>query len=209
MVFTKKQINPRFFIVLFVLTYFIMLIGGGLLKPGFSHVRQYISELNAITTPHAALIGWVGFIPFGISGLILMVYAAKYIPLSGFGKVGYWLLIAEPIAYIGSAFAPFDVGCPAEGSLSQFIHNALGAVTYLMTTIGLIIISLSPSLAMKWRAFWFAIAIIWFGLFSLMIDPSFGEWRGIIQRLAEWIVYGAIIITAWKFLGKPANQIPK
>ncbi|MEJ6576731.1 MAG: hypothetical protein QNL35_09840, partial [Emcibacteraceae bacterium] len=67
-------------------------------------------------------------------------------------------------------------------------------------------ISLSSNLSGKMRALWLVLAIVWFGLFSLMLEPSFSEWRGIIQRLAEWIVYGVLTASAWHFLARAKPQ---
>ena len=192
--------NKRIYIYLVIATYLIMMVGGGMLKPGYSHISQYISELNATGSENAMFIGWMGFMPFGIASFLLIIICAPYVPLKGAGKSGFWLLAAEPIAYIGSTFAPCDLGCPAEGSMMQNIHNALGAVTYLATTVGLIMIACARDVEPRWRVAFFALAIIWYSFFSMMLEPDMIQYRGILQRLAEWIVYGTLLIFAWNIL---------
>ena len=190
--------TKRGLVILTVITYLIMLFGGAMLKPGYSHFSQYISELNATGTPFADTIGWLGFVPFGLSALALWAVTAKYAPVSGASRLGYWLLLAEPIAYIGSAFAPCDVGCPGEGSLSQGLHNLLGLCTYLATTFGLFLLSFTPGLKAPARIGWILLAAVWFGLFALMLDGSLAAQRGILQRSAEWIVYSTLLVIAWR-----------
>ncbi|WP_293756408.1 hypothetical protein [Stenotrophomonas sp.] len=50
--------HPRRIVPLLVLAYLGMLFGGALLKPGYSHMAQYISELGASGSAHARLISW-------------------------------------------------------------------------------------------------------------------------------------------------------
>ena len=193
--------SKRWLILVVIVTYLLMLVGGAALKPGYSHISQYISELNATGTAFAQTIGWLGFIPFGLGSVLLLITVRPHAPVSGASAVGYWLLLAEPIAYIGSAFAPCDIGCPSEGSISQNLHNLLGLCTYLSTTLGLVLLSFTPNLNKSTRFFWLFLAVTWFTLFGLMLDESLSGQRGILQRLAEWIVYSGLLFSAWKLLG--------
>ncbi|RXJ72747.1 hypothetical protein CS022_14015 [Veronia nyctiphanis] len=78
-------------------SYLVMLLGGGAIKPEYSHLEQYISELNATGTPFSMLIGYLGFIPFGVLSAILIVFVLNQASISGITKVGVCLLFAEPI----------------------------------------------------------------------------------------------------------------
>ncbi|MCD9088403.1 DUF998 domain-containing protein [Stenotrophomonas sp. SY1] len=195
--------KPRWLIVLFVLVYVGMLVGGAALKPGYSAQAQYISELGASGSAHAIVISVAGFIPVGVLAAALLVVMAPRVPVSGASRVGYWLLLCEPLAWIGSALAPCDLGCPMEGSLSQALHNLLGVFTYLGTTLGLVLLATTPGLRASMRMAWVALAATWLLLFVLMGAPPLHEWRGLLQRLAEWLVYGSLCITAWR-LAQPA-----
>ncbi len=200
--------NSRWLVVAVVLIYLVMLFGGGALKPGYSHISQFISELNATGTPYARSIGWLGFVSFGVFAGTLLVVTARKAPVQGISRLGYWLLMAEPIAYIGSAIVPCDIGCPAEGSPSQILHNVLGLFTYLSTALGLFFLSFTPSLSSLQRAVWVCISLLWLTLFGLMVDGSLAQWRGILQRLAEWIVYGVLWTCAWRLLGPDKSSGP-
>lgn len=198
----EKMVRKHWLVIAVVLSYVLMLFGGGALKPAYSHVSQFISELNAVGTPFAGMIGWAGFLPFGILSAALLVAAAPSIPVQGASRIGYWLLMAQPVAYIGSVLAPCDMGCPLHGSVRQMLHNGLALTTYSATAISLFLFCLAPGISMTWRTFWILLAVVWFALFALMIDVSFAEWRGLLQRLAEGIVYTVLCICAWRFLGR-------
>lgn len=193
--------SKRWLVIAVILSYLIMLFGGGALKPGYSHASQFISELNASGTPFAQTIGWLGFFPFGVLAGALIVVASRRAPVKGASRLGYWLLMAEPIAYIGSAIAPCDLGCPLEGSTNQMLHNMLGLFTYLATTLGLFLLAFTPRIAVGWRLFWVALSFLWLTLFAFMMADPMAEWRGLLQRLAEWIVFGSLCICAWRILG--------
>ncbi|WP_449467949.1 DUF998 domain-containing protein [Stenotrophomonas humi] len=198
--------NPRGIIVLFVLVYVAMLFGGAALKPDYSAMSQYISELGATGSARAVLISIGGFIPVGVLAALLLWAMASRVPVSGASRVGYWLLLCEPLAWIGSALAPCDLGCPLEGSLSQTLHNLLGVFTYVGTTLGLLLLATAPRIKPTIRLLWVALAIIWLLLFALMGKPPLHDWRGLLQRLAEWLVYGALCIAAWR-LASPASTL--
>lgn len=194
--------HPRSIVVLFALAYLCMLFGGALLKPGYSHLAQYISELGASGSAHARLISLAGFVPVGLVAAWLLVATAPFAPVGGASRFGYWLLLCEPLAWIGSALAPCDLGCPAGGSTRQLLHTLLGLVTYGGTALGLLLLATAPRLRIGLRLLWIALAATWLLLFVLMAAPDLQPWRGLLQRLAEWLVYGALCGAAWRLGGQ-------
>ncbi len=198
--------SNRWPVIAVVLSYLFMLFGGGAVKPDYSHINQFISELNATGTPYARTIGWIGFVPFGVFASILLIATERKAPVHGISRLGYWMLLAEPIAYIGSAIAPCDIGCPTEGSPSQILHNLLGVITFLSTTLGLFFLSFTPNTSVAHRASWVCLSLMWLTLFGLMVDGSMFEFRGALQRVGEWIVYGVLCVCAWRILG-PNNSL--
>ncbi len=198
--------HPRRIVPLLVLAYLGMLFGGALLKPGYSHMAQYISELGASGSAHARLISLAGFVPVGLLAAWLLLACARLAPVRGASRLGYWLLMCEPLAWIGSALAPCDLGCPATGSLDQQLHTLLGMLTYGGTALGLLLLATAPRLPARIRLLWAGLAASWLLLFVLMALPELQAWRGLLQRLAEWLVYGVLCGAAWR-LGGPARAI--
>lgn len=71
---------------LFFLTLALDLLGiwiGGQLQPDYSHVSQYISELNACGTPWGREIGLYLFLPLGIAMTAFLLTIRPYIQLRG------------------------------------------------------------------------------------------------------------------------------
>lgn len=190
----------RWLVVGLAVYYPLVLFGGAALKAEYNHVSQYISELNATGSDWSWQIGYMGFLPLGLLGLVSLVVVAPRARLNGVGKIGCWLLIAEPVAYVGSAFAPCDLGCPATGSLSQNAHNVLSAITLVMTTFGLVLLSCNSRLSPVQRVAWLALAATFITLYAFALAPDLAQWRGLLQRFAEGILYGCLCLISWRLL---------
>ena len=193
-------VSRRWLVVMFAVFYFAVLFGGASLKTEYNHINQYISELNATGTEWSWQIGYFGFIPLGLLGFVLLLVVAPSARLTGVSQIGYWLLIGEPLAYVGSAFAPCDLGCPGAGSLSQNVHNILSAITLFLTTSGLILLFFNERHAPSKKVGWLALAAIFITLYTLALVPGLATWRGLLQRLAEGILYGCLCLVSWQLL---------
>ena len=194
------QINGRWIVVALVVLYPTVIFGGALLKTDYSHVSQYISELNAVGSAWSWQIGYLGFLPLGLLGFWLLLVVARSSGLTGISHIGCWLLIGEPIAYIGSAFAPCDLGCSSTGSLSQDAHNIVSVVTLLMTALGLVLLSFNRRIPPIRRVGWLVLAAIFITLYTLALAPDLAPWKGLLQRLAEGVLYGCLCVVAWQLL---------
>lgn len=179
-----------------------MLAIGGALKPGYSHVSQYISELNATGTPWAAAIGWLGFVPLGLLLAAFLVVAAPLASLRGASRAGWWLLMGQPLAYVGAALAPCDAGCPATGSVSQDLHNLLGVVTYPAAGLGLLLLAFAPRLSPALRAAFVLASAVWMAGFVAMVVPELAAIRGALQRATEAVLYLVVVLVAYRMLGR-------
>ena len=199
-------VSRRWLVVTFAVFYLAVIFGGASLKTEYSHISQYISELNATGTAWSWLIGYFGFLPIGLLGFVLLLVVAPNARLTGVSQIGYWLLIGEPVAYAGSAFAPCDLGCPSAGSLSQNFHNILSAITLLVTTTGLILLFFNERLAPRQKAGWLVLAATFIMLYTLALVPDLAMWRGLLQRLAEGILYGCLCLVSWRLLA-PQNDL--
>ncbi|MBA6233102.1 MULTISPECIES: DUF998 domain-containing protein [unclassified Colwellia] len=196
----RETINKRWLVIAVIISYLMMLFGGAALKPDYSHISQFISELNATGTPYAGIVSWLGFFLFGVLASLLLFVTADKAPVRGISRIGYWLLIAEPIAYMGSAFSPCDFGCPVDGGMSQLMHNALAVATFISTSLGLFLLSFTPKISVLQRVFWVVLSCLWQVLFVLMLDEAMLEIRGLLQRIGECVVYSVLCISAWRLL---------
>ena len=196
----RSWVSSRWIVVALAILYAVVVYGGASLKDDYSHISQYISELNASGSSWSWQIGYLGFLPLGLLGFLLLLVVVPHAKLSGISQVGGWMLVAEPVAYIGSAFAPCDLGCPTAGSLSQNIHNLLSVVTLPVTTLGLVFLSFSGRLVISKKVGWLALAVTFITLYALALVPDLAPWKGLLQRVAEGILYGSLCIVGWRLL---------
>lgn len=169
----------------------------GALRPGYSHARQYISELGERGAPHAALVGLAGFLPTGLLVCLFLGLAAGHFPRRPSTALGVGLLAGVGLAYIGAALFPCDPGCPATGSAGQQIHNSLALLEYGGGAAGLIALARSFRADPAWRPLW-AYSLL-SGLVvalapPLLSSPASAGWRGLTQRLAEVAIFGWIAV---------------
>ncbi len=179
---------------------------GAAIKPGYSHVTHFISELNATGTPWAAQLGLFGFLPLG---LIFAAFLLAVIPVAGVrgaSRLGLWLLWSQPIALVGAAFAPCDAGCPIGGSALQMAHDVLGLVTYLSCALGLVLLSSAKALSTSYRLFLGLAGIAWLVIFVAMVQPEAMQVRGFLQRIADALLAASILVIAWRLAGKNTGR---
>lgn len=120
---------------------------GGSVKPGYSHVSSFISELNATGTPWASTLGLVGFVPIALLLAAFLVAARPLVRVEGVSRAGFRLLWSQPLAFIGVVLAPCDAGCPVAGSSVQDLHNLIGLVTYFGAGLAIFLLSFAPILS--------------------------------------------------------------
>ncbi len=174
---------------------------GAAIKPGYSSRSQFISELNATGTAYAEELGMFGFLLLGILLALFLAVAAPLAQVEGRSRVGWWLLWSQPIAFISVYFAPCDAGCPDSGSFTQLIHNAFGLLTYFAGALGLMLLASAPVLAgTKARVYLFFTGIAFVALFMIMLQPELSMVRGVLQRTADVLLGGAILVIAWQLL---------
>jgi hypothetical protein len=174
---------------------------GAAIKPGYSSTSQYISELNATGTSHAAELGLYGFLPMGLLFALFLIVATPLARVEGRSRIGWWLMWSQALAFLSVYFAPCDAGCPDSGSLSQLVHNAFGLLTYFAGALGLVLLASAPSLSgtsakMYLRSAGFAFVV----LFVVMLLPEMAPVRGLLQRLADMLLGGAVLVIAWRVL---------
>jgi len=191
----KQAMTPQLVVV--SIFWLGLLLVASWVKPDYSHMSQYISEINATGTTAAGVLGWVGFVPFAIVVLSFLVSARSRVRVEGISALGYALLFFYPFAYLGAALAPCDAGCPIDGSASQTIHNWIGILSYLGFAAGTLLLAFTPRAHWVLRIVFVLLAII-IGLgFFIMPTENLEPVRGAIQRYLEI----AQLAVFWLLLG--------
>lgn len=188
---------------------------GAAARPGYSHVSQYISELGEMGAVNGASISALGFAPTGIAVLLFLACAAPSLPRRRGTPLGLACFAGVGVAYVVSAFAPCDAGCPASGAIStrQALHNAFGAFEYAGAFAGLLLLGGAFRHSRRWRSSarlsFFCAGLVGAG-FVAMLLPSLAPVRGVAQRVAEfgaflWI--GVVSFVLWRD-GRHAEDDP-
>ncbi len=173
---------------------------GGML-PDYSHTSQFISELGAIGMPQGVLVSFGGFLPTGLLAGAFLVAAAPAVSPTGAARIGYGLLFFIPVAYIGAAVAPCDLGCPAAGSVRQQFHNLLGVMQYVGGGVGLVLLATKSSSAHSRVPTSGVLAVagaVTLVAFLAMAAPGLAPWRGLSQRVAETMLFGSLLVIGWR-----------
>lgn len=113
-----------------------LILALGFLQPGYSQVRDYISELSAVGAPYAWLMSGLGITLVGIllAGFSFALWRALR---PGFAPaIGSVLLAAAGIAFVGVGVFPCDPGCALEApSITMQRHIMAGALAMSAQTL--------------------------------------------------------------------------
>jgi hypothetical protein len=113
--------------ILIPITYILMYLLGGALRPGYNHIVDSVSELLSPGAPNRTIITAIDLV-YGVLHILFGIGVLNYIQGTEFksmlGTVGAWMIIAVGAAIIGTAIFPQDaVGTPP--TIEGKIHLAL------------------------------------------------------------------------------------
>ncbi|MBT8183171.1 MAG: DUF998 domain-containing protein [Eudoraea sp.] len=197
-------------------TFFIGILGaslfvissilGGILIDDYSIISQYISETYAIDTQYGEILRIFGIIPSGILIAIFSFAVYKKLPQSNLTKLGFTGFgLFYGIATVIVGIFPCDSGCNKEfinPSLSQIIHNLIGALTYMIVPLCIILIAvvlIKSPVYKRLSNLGIACGISSYLFVILLSSNPNSEFIGLYQRIIEvlfifWIVNCAIKI---------------
>lgn len=164
------------------------------LRPGYSHVDRFISELGATGSPHAGLMNYAGFIPGGLLVMGLAASIRARLPRQLLATLGALLVLLFGAGIALSGVFSCDVGCPRTGgSLENLIHDRLAPVTFLSASFGAICVGLCFRGLRPLRSLWvYSIGSGLSGLALLAMVVSTLESRelvGLWQRLMLAVLF--------------------
>lgn len=193
--------------ILGVLLFTFTTIIGGILNRNYSFISQFISELYAVEAPNADTIRFYGYLPSGLFFILFSFFLNTTLPKSAVKTLGCILFgFGYGFGTIICSIFNCDVDCNPNfinPSLSQFIHNTMGMLTYLFVPIAIFCIGIYLR---KLNSFLFisnfsiVIAIVSF-LFVIVLNCNIqSPYKGIIQRVIEgnillWIIYCSFSLT--------------
>ena len=163
----------------------------GYLAHDYSSTSNFISELGAKDAPFGAIANYFGFLPVGVAVVALVTALRTRLPQQKLVKGGLTCLLGVSIGYLGAAFFPCDVGCPATGTYRQATHNLAGLLAYVGGISGLFLLYFGLRSSMSGLfppSTLVAACAVTLGVF-LMFNPGFEHMLGASQRLADYSIF--------------------
>jgi len=122
------------------------------LRPDYSHVRSFISELGADGTSYAALMNYAGFVPGGLMLAAFGIALGATLPRDRFRIVASILVTLFGAGVAADGIISCDPGCPQRGgSVENLIHNRIAPVPFLCAIIGAGIVGIRFRRLPAWR----------------------------------------------------------
>lgn len=136
-----------------VLTIIVMICGA--LRPDYSHAAQFISELGARGTSHAALLNFAGFVP---AGLLLAGFGVSLANLRPRRRGSVLAAACMTMFGLGLTFAGIyscDPGCPHRGASSEaMLHDRITSFAFLSGIAGVALMAYYFRNLKNWRDLW-------------------------------------------------------
>ncbi len=182
--------------------YVAAVIAGGLLRPAYSQVAQYVSELIEAGAPNKVLLDAL----FAIYNLLTMAFAvglwnhvrsSPQAPRKTVGIVGACVLLIEGLVGFLIVFFPQDpIGSAA--TATGTVHIVLAGLSSLTTMLAMLLMGLwfsaNPSLRGFGRYSFFSVALVFVsgGIAASTIAHP-GPFNGLIERITiggflQWLV---------------------
>ncbi len=131
----------------------LVVVVSATLRPDYSHIVNFISELGATGTPQAALMNFGGFLPGGVLLAGFGVSLATILPRSRTTLAASVLATLFGIGVALSGLISCDAGCPQTGgSVENFIHDKIAPVSFLLLIAATGILSLKFRSLAAWRS---------------------------------------------------------
>jgi hypothetical membrane protein len=174
-----------------------LILFGGALRPGFSHVTQFISELGERGSSTEVLIRTVAF---GVTGFLYLCFAGALPRMFGGALLAVcaaFLLALEGVGRIGAGVFPCDPGC-VRISVTQDLHKWFATVGFLSGVLAAITWGLVFRRVPVFRSFsWPSIAAGAAALVSLLLMSWDGNPLG-AHGLFEHVA--SAILSVWVFV---------
>lgn len=109
----------------------------GSLRPDYSHVNQFMSELGEAGGQFAWLIKYFGFMLPAVFILIFVLAFRTRFPGTALSSIGTSLLVVLAVSMLVAGVFPCDVGCsPPESTPDQKLHDLFSILAFPSFTAG-------------------------------------------------------------------------
>ena len=156
------------------------------LRPDYSHVHSFISELGAKGTPNDQLMNFAGFMPTGFLLTLFGIYLFVSLRNRLISKVGSALMTVFGLGVIMAGIFSCDPGCPLGGSTEAVIHDRVSAIAFNSAILGVLLLGFSFGTPSEFRRlkFYSIISAVLAAIFLVAMISTFEtrNFTGIWQR---------------------------
>jgi hypothetical membrane protein len=191
----------------------VMTVACASLRPGYSHVDQFMSELAATGTSHAGLMTHAGFIPSGLLTTVFGVSLLLLLPKSILGRMAAVLVMLFGIGVVAAGFYPCDEGCPQQdGSTANTIHNTVSGLAFFAMIAGILLNGIAFRKFNSWKTMWlYSVASALFAtIFMILLLNSIESPvnKGLWQRLLLATIFLWMMIISIKLFNFSRKNEP-
>jgi len=158
------------------------------LRPGYSHVRQFISELGETGGSHSRLMNFAGFVPAGVLFMAFGVSLLQVVPRTTASLAAALLIVVYGLGAAGAGVYSCDPGCPTTHlSTHATLHLVVSFTAFAAGIVGIALWAHCFRTREGWRSLWrfsavsSALALVLLVLFNVS-EPT-RTWTGAWQRL--------------------------
>jgi len=189
-----------------------VVVVNALLRPGYDHVDQFISELGETGGEFAWLMNHFGFM---LSAMLILVFVLTFrlaLPRTILNVVGtIFLAVFATCLFLAGVFS-CDTGCPTTGGSSeQQLHDLVSVIAFPAFIVGVSAWGVQFLRAREWRLFGVyslltsASAV---GLLVIMVESeATRDGTGLYQRLFLAVLFLWLIVLAGRLL-RSASESP-
>ncbi|NNL86735.1 MAG: DUF998 domain-containing protein [Myxococcales bacterium] len=125
----------------------------GWIRPDYSHLHQFISELGASGTGFAPLMNYGGFVVAGVLLTAFGVSLLRIMPDQRLPVIGSVLTIVFGLGVASSGLISCDPGCPqVGGSTENFIHDKIAPIAFISLIVATWILGVVFRRLPEWRS---------------------------------------------------------
>lgn len=180
--------------------YTIVLITLGLLRPGYSHVTQSMSELGEVGGPNAIIMNTIGFPLLGFLLIAFAIGLHRGINKGEGSLLGPSLIVLSGGGLIGSGIFRCDPGC-IDVTLVSKMHSIMATIAAFAMIFAALAISYKVKNDQLWQDFQLYSLLTW--IVTAIIASAymvFEPWAGVFQRLSMGVSLLWIEIMAIRLL---------
>ena len=164
----------------------IVLVTLGLLRPGYSHITQSMSELGEVGAPNAIIMNIAGFILLGHLMVAFAFGLHRGISEGRGSKIGPALVAVAGTALVMTGIFPCDPGC-ADVSMVGITHSVFAMVAAFAMILAPLAIFPRLKGDNRWQshlAYSLVTVVVALTLSAVYGLNVFEQWKGALQRIS-------------------------